>query len=571
MHSHSASEEEQPFYPTLISTLVSDANLRPEVSIEYLDLVRFPGEPHQEQLSRILAQKYQAEQIDLLLATGFPALQFLTRHGQQLWPGKPIVFTAVDRTRAEPLPPGANITGVTMSIMQHSAAELPLKLQPDLEKLIVLSGSNEFDRFWAEKDRASIVAAAPALNVTNVFDLAPPALQVFLQQLGPRTAVFCRYYSQDRTGRTYTRPAALKAIVESSKAPVYSAFRADLGSGVVGGYVITFDEIGREAATMALQILKGMPLSKVPVRHWSGAQFMVDWRQLRRWRMSAGNLPDHTVVMFRPVSVWQTHRLELGIVALLLVSQSVVIAMLLLHRRRRRQAEAAVRNLSGRLLHAQESERRRIAGELHDDVGQQIAALGLSISMVKRNLTPASPEASDRLNKTLSSLNSLAESVRTVSHQLHPAALENCGLEEALRAHTSRFSALTGIEVTFSAKCETAISAEIALSLFRICQEGLQNVVKHAQASEMSVVLMADVSHVRLTIADNGKGFDRESVRTSSGLGLVSMDERMRFVGGSVRLIPGAASGTILTAIVPLTRAKTLSESGSHQAAVAVD
>ncbi len=218
----------------------------------------------------------------------------------------------------------------------------------------------------------------------------------------------------------------------------------------------------------------------------------------------------------------------------------------------RARAENEIQGLTARLIDAQEEERTRIARELHDDVSQQIAALGIATSNLRRRLPADDVEAKAQSERIQQKLNYLAESIRQMSHNLHPALLEYSGLGVALQSYCSEFSTLTGMEVSFSAKGSfEKLPAAVALSLFRIGQEALQNVQKHAQVGCARVELEGSTEFVKLSVRDEGVGIDSSELATPQGLGLVSIKERARLVHGTVRIESSPDQGTILSVVVP--------------------
>ncbi len=221
----------------------------------------------------------------------------------------------------------------------------------------------------------------------------------------------------------------------------------------------------------------------------------------------------------------------------------------------RERLEASNRQISemfGRLIAAQETERTRIARDLHDDVSQRIAGLSMMINGAQRRLEPHA-ELAPALTSMQHSTEALAEEIRHFSHNLHPALIEHAGLGAALRAHCAEFEKLYGIKVTCAARIETeSIDSDTALCLFRIAQEALRNVGKHAEARHVRLTLTQTLGGVHLSIVDDGKGFDlARARRATAGLGLVSIDERARLLRGSVRIDTQPQGGTRLHVRIP--------------------
>ena len=219
----------------------------------------------------------------------------------------------------------------------------------------------------------------------------------------------------------------------------------------------------------------------------------------------------------------------------------------------RRHVEERVKDLAGRLIVAQEDERRRISRDLHDDLNQRIAALTISIANLKRRLPDSPEEIVDRLSELQLGAVDLADTVRVLSHQLHSAVLEHAGLESALGATCDEFAAHTGIAVDFSAEGDAEpVPRDVALCVYRVVQEALRNVGKHAATSRASVLLRCDAREVTARVADEGSGFDYDEAKRRNGLGLVSMEERVRLLHGSLEVDTAPGRGTRLTARLPL-------------------
>jgi two-component system sensor histidine kinase UhpB len=220
----------------------------------------------------------------------------------------------------------------------------------------------------------------------------------------------------------------------------------------------------------------------------------------------------------------------------------------------RTRAEREVQRLSARLIGAQEEERKRLARELHDDLNQQIAALSIAMGNLNRGIPEDQTAARTQSARIFDNLVRLSENVRRVSHQLHPAALQYSGLAGALREYCGEFEALTGIRVALRIDGRyEGLPAEQALTVYRIAQEALQNVAKHAKAKDATVQLTLAEEVLQLKVSDEGVGIDLASSSDSQGLGLVSMKERARLAGGRLRVELGQGGGTVVTLRIPVT------------------
>jgi PAS domain S-box-containing protein len=220
-----------------------------------------------------------------------------------------------------------------------------------------------------------------------------------------------------------------------------------------------------------------------------------------------------------------------------------------------RWSHRQIRELAGRLMTAHEEERRRISRELHDDLNQKVAALAINLSWIKRQLPPSADAVVAQLDKVQNRAKELADGIRQLSHELHPAALEHSGLATALRSFVDEFSRHEEIDVSLTIPDRgEAIPQEIALCLYRIAQESLRNVAKHSGAKTAAVTLLLEDGIARVKVEDGGRGFDPDLVRRSGGLGLVSMEERVRLMQGSFQVSARPDGGTSLLASIPLKR-----------------
>ncbi len=219
----------------------------------------------------------------------------------------------------------------------------------------------------------------------------------------------------------------------------------------------------------------------------------------------------------------------------------------------RTRAEQEMEALADRLINAQEEERSRLARELHDDLCQQIAALSIATSNLKKEIAPENEEARTQSERIRQKLIQMAEAVRRLSHNLHPAVLEYSGLGAAVESYCAEFSTLTGIEVSCRAEGSfEGLPAAVALGLYRIAQEALQNVLKHAQVKEAEVGIARSGESVCLTVSDRGIGIDLHQTDMPRGLGLLNIKERARLVKGTVRMVSRPDEGTRLEVTVPL-------------------
>ena len=221
---------------------------------------------------------------------------------------------------------------------------------------------------------------------------------------------------------------------------------------------------------------------------------------------------------------------------------------------RQRASHARIQDLAGKLIIVQEAERSRIARELHDDVNQQLAGLSIALSNVKRRLQNGGDgSVQEEISRLQQRTVALADVIRGLSHELHPGVLRHAGLVAALKGHCAEFGKLHAIEVTFSAaEGLNGIPKDVALCLYRVAQEALRNIATHAGASKARVTLNPTEDGLELIIADDGRGFNFAEAEDRAGLGLISLEERVRLVGGSLTIDTEPQRGTRVQARIPL-------------------
>ena len=221
-----------------------------------------------------------------------------------------------------------------------------------------------------------------------------------------------------------------------------------------------------------------------------------------------------------------------------------------------RESEARLQSLTRRLVQVEEAERRRIAGELHDRVGQTLSALNINLDLALGSLgESASDELRMRLRDSLGLVDGTLQTIEDVMAELRPPLLEEYGLGAALGWYGEAFAKRTNIALKVDDLAPDRIRGlgrEAAVALFRIAQEALNNVAKHAEASEVRLALEADHTNATLSVRDNGKGFDAAASQArATRLGMTTMQERVVAAGGSLEIESDPGKGTIVRARVP--------------------
>jgi signal transduction histidine kinase len=244
------------------------------------------------------------------------------------------------------------------------------------------------------------------------------------------------------------------------------------------------------------------------------------------------------------------HVLSLQVFLLLATAPFMILAALV---EERKQIEAALRDLNGRLIHSQEEERSRLARELHDDFSQRLALFALDLERTAEAMEQSSRDAAKKMHELWNEACEIGADLHSLSHRLHSSTLESLGLVAGIGSLCGEFSEQQGIQVDFSHKdVPGSIPFDVALCLFRIVQEGLRNVKKHSYCFRAQVTLENAHSAVHLRVSDQGAGFNQNDRSRHTGLGIRSMEERLRLVGGRFEIHTRPREGTQIDAWVPL-------------------
>ena len=220
---------------------------------------------------------------------------------------------------------------------------------------------------------------------------------------------------------------------------------------------------------------------------------------------------------------------------------------------RRKQMEETISGVSGRLIEAQERERTRIARDLHDDICQQLALVSIELEQVQRKLPDSVSEHRSHVNALRKRIEDISTDVQTMSHELHSAKLSYLGIADAMKSFCREFGEHHKFEIEFESRdLPRQLPPDVSLCLFRVLQEALRNAAKHSGVKRFEVQLWGTSRDVHLTISDLGSGFDTESAMKGRGLGITSMQERLKLVKGELTITSQPKRGTTIHARVPL-------------------
>jgi PAS domain S-box-containing protein len=229
----------------------------------------------------------------------------------------------------------------------------------------------------------------------------------------------------------------------------------------------------------------------------------------------------------------------------------------------RKRVEEALRGMHRKLIEAHEEERAWIARELHDDISQRLAFLSIALSALKQRLPASAVELVGDLEKIRQQVIDLGSDIQALSHRFHSPRLELLGLTKATTALCTELSERQGVKIDFKAdNVARKLPNEVALCLFRVLQEALQNAIKHSGSRHFQVWLQGRPNEIELTVHDSGRGFEPEEASNGPGLGLSTMRERMGLVNGQLTIDSKLQRGTTIRALAPINSPKTSAVAG---------
>jgi len=492
---------------------------RVEFRSEALDAVSFDLANYESEVVALMRRKHEGSHFDLVMPLGNMALDFAERHRSELWPGVPIVFFSVgqDSTRGRRFGPG--VTGVMIAFDVKGTLDLAVRMQPSARRVVTVVGAAAYDRSWRPELDAAL-RSHPELQVTS---LGEGPLAVTLRDLAAVPAgsiVLYTSISRDGAGQPFVPANVAEDLARVSPAPIYAAVETFLGRGIVGGSITSFEAQGDRAAEIAYRVLSGEQPETIGVQPPPPSVAMVDWRQLHKWGLSEGALPEPSRIFFRPPSLWREYRwYVVGAVAILSVQTGLIVALLAQRRRRRRAEHEALRQRA-ELAHAS---RLSVVGELTASIAHEInQPLGAILSYA---------EAAEMLLEDAPGLENVRHILAEVRHEdlrasdviSHVRSLAHKGTPEVLPVdvndvardvlHLARHDAIRrGIELEahISENLPIVQGDRIQLQqvVLNLVLNGMEAMSDTAVARSITIATAGNHGGVQIAVADTGPGID---------------------------------------------------------------
>ena len=310
-----------------------------DIDVEYIDLSRISDERLILLSLDLYRHKYALLKPELVIAIYNGGLNFLLNHGQEAFHGVPIVFGGVEAPYIENRQLASNITGLLTTNSYRKTLDLALDLHPGTGHVAIVAGAGIIGRAWAENAKQAFHPYEDRFELIDLTALPMEAILEKVAELPAHTVILYLPLLVDGVGKPFTGPQSLAAIAAVSNAPIYSCWDVMLGHGIVGGYLSSAEQQGRQVAELGARILQGEAPRDIPIRHDRDLEYRFDRRQLERWGLGATDLPPDSSVHFEETDTWIEHRRLITATVVIVMIQGLVILYMLFQRRKRIRAE----------------------------------------------------------------------------------------------------------------------------------------------------------------------------------------------------------------------------------------
>jgi signal transduction histidine kinase len=593
----SASEEEarvlilngtDPYLPAYLAidgamraSLAAEAAQRIIYFSESLDAQRVPIESVEPELLALLAKKYSALHVDVVIAASQPALEFFRQHGERLWPHARLVFSGWPGEAFDPagLPPDTTAAVATSGIGE--TIDLSRRLQPNARRILVISGASDLDKRNQGIARQQLSKHVDNIPVEFLSGLPLPELVARVAAAPADTIVLYIAQFRDRDGRPYTPREVARAISIRSVAPIYGTVETYLGFGMVAGMAESYEEHGRLIGQLVGEALAGV--KRAPDRALVNLtnRCVADARALERWSLDAARLPDGCEIRFADQPVWRHYGWQIAVTLMFIAAQAMLITRLLVLSRRRRMAEAESRKRLSEMAHMN----RRVAmGELSaslaHELNQPLGAIRNNVGAAEM-LIKADPPRLQEVAEILGDIkrddqraSEIITRMRTMLRKTEFKA-QAIDLNEVLRETVKMMAADASAKgVSLKSELETGLPKVSAdqIQLQQVAMNLMLNAIEallDQPAEKRKLVIRTRRTlggEAEVSVADSGRGiplhmlqgiFDPfvTSKATGMGLGLAISRTIIEAHGGQIRAENVPAGGAVISFTLPFAAA----------------
>jgi signal transduction histidine kinase len=542
-----------------------------------LDTARFREPQDESPFVEYLRSLFSRRKLDLIVAMGGPAAQFLQRHRPRLFPTTPMLMAGVEQQNLDNAALTANDAVVAITLDLPGYIDNILRLLPETTSITVVIGASPLERYWLGEMRREFQRFAGRIKFEWSNELSFDETLDRASTLPPRSAIFYAMVAMDAEGVPYDQDRALTNLRAVANAPIFGAGDYGLGRGIVGGPLHSSPALGQRTAAVAVRILGGEVPGSIRTAPTAEADPVFDWAELQRWNISEASLPAGSEVRFRELTAWERYHWQVIAVATALLLQTALIIGLFYEYRRRRLAEAFARQSMSELTHmnriATASElSTSIAHEINQPLGAIVANANAGARFLVRK-PPDLDEVRDALRSIVDDGHRAGEVIGNVRAMFRKdrQGLELVDVNDLIR------QTMTLLRSEFRSKGVTT-RTELAEDLPRVSgnRVQLQQVILNLAMNGIEamesvterdrVLQIASRAHdpagVEVTVEDSGTGIDAKNLdrifdafyTTKShgmGMGLSICRSIIEAHGGSLSASPGRPSGLALRIVLP--------------------
>jgi signal transduction histidine kinase len=542
-----------------------------------LEMARSAQPPDEAPLMDYLRALFAGRNLDLVVAVGAPAAQFFQKYRPQFFPSTPLLISTADQRTfsADVLTP--NDATVPSALDLPKLIENILQVLPKTRNIAVVIGASPLERFWTEVMRQAFQPFAGRVTFEWFNELSQDEMVKRAGERPPRSAIFYASVRVDATGITNEQDRVLARLREAANAPIFSYVDSNFGQGIVGGPVVSTQELGRRTAEVTIRILNGELPGSIKTPPVGFGAPVYDWRELQRWNISEARLPPGSIVQFRELSAWERYRWQVAGFLTALLAQSAIISWLLIALRGRRKAEFEARQRTSEVLHLNRTaEIGALSASFAHEVSQPLVAVALGAERAEQLLRADLPQTG-KLQEvvadikqantlTMNVIKNLGDLLKRKS-EVHECDL-NAVIADAVQLLSPEASKrnidlrVSGIQRALPVRADPVHLQQVVLNLTTNAMDAMSDTAPDARKIVVQTDL-AEESMVKVSVSDTGPGIPEHKLseifdafyttkEQGTGLGLPIARRIIETYGGKIWAENQTMGGAIFRFTLPL-------------------
>jgi signal transduction histidine kinase len=550
---------------------------------ESLQSARFHQPSDERPFAEYLRALFAGHRLDLVVAIGAPAALFFQSYRPQLFPGTPMLITGIDQRIIQQAALAGNDAIVAIALDRTVPLENILRLLPETTTIAVVFGSTPLEKFWLSEMQRDVQRFAERLRFDWYNELSLDAMLKRAAALPPRSAIFYGMLAMDADGVPYQQDRALARLHAVANAPIFSINDSNFGRGIVGGPLISAQELGQRGAEVAVRILGGAAPASIRTPPLGPGAPLYDWRELQRWKISEARLPPGSIVRFREPTVWERYRWELGAIFVAVLIQAAIISWLLIERHRRRRAELESQRRFREVIHLNRTATAgALSASIAHELNQPLGAI-LSNTEAAEVLLAADPPDLGQLKEILADIRhadqraaDIIQNLRNLLRRKTKAERQDFDLNDAITASLrilapeaqKRGIALSakGVERPLVVRADRVHLQQVILNLAMNGMDAMNSSAPDARRITIETALNGG-SEVEVSVIDSGTGIPGENFehvfdtfyttkQDGTGLGLSIARTIVEIYGGKISGANRPDGGAIFRFTLPLAQAQ---------------